>query len=76
MRKQLGLLLAVGALSMGCGDAGDRDTGAVDDDRTGADTTITAETVRDTTIVTADTAIDVDTVKKTDNIDDTRDRND
>ena len=61
-------ILAIVALSGAC-KATDRDTGAVDGDRTGTDTLIQSETVKDTTIVTADTSIDVDTVKKTDNID-------
>ena len=76
MRKQLAWMLAVAALSVGC-DAADRDTdtGAVDA-RDGADTMVTSETVKDTTIVTADTSIDVDTVKQTDNIDDANDQKD
>ena len=69
MRKQLTAVLAFVALSAGCREA-DRDTGAADNERSGADTLIESETIRDTTIVTADTTIDVDTVKKTDNIDD------
>ena len=72
MRKHLAVVWALVALSGACRDA-DRDTGALDDnDRAGADTLIESETVRDTTIVTADTSIDVDTVEKTDNIDDER----
>jgi hypothetical protein len=71
MQKRLTAVLAIVALSGGCGDA-DRDTRAADNDRAGADTMIESETIRDTTIVTADTTIDVDTVKKTDNIDDDR----
>ena len=71
MRKQLAVMLAVAALSMGC-EAKDRDTGAVDNEREGADTIIESETVRDTTVVEADTSIDVDTVEKTDNIDDAK----
>ncbi len=70
MRKELAAILAIVALSGACR-ATDRDTGAVDRDRTGTDTLIQSETVKDTTIVTADTSIDVDTVKKTDNIDTT-----
>ena len=70
MRKELAAILAIVALSGAC-TATDRDTGAVDGDRTGTDTLIQSETVKDTTIVTADTSIDVDTVKKTDNIDTT-----
>ena len=37
---------------------------------TGWTRSITSETVKDTTVITADTSIDVDTVKQTDNIDD------
>ena len=70
MRKELAAMLAIVALSGACREA-DRDTGAVDRDRTGTDTLIQSETVKDTTVVTADTSIDVDTVKKTDNIDTT-----
>jgi hypothetical protein len=70
MRKQLAVILAIVALS-GCREA-DRDAGAVDNERAGADTIIESETVRDTTIVTADTNIDVDTVKETDNLEEQR----
>jgi len=70
MRKQLAFMLTVAALSVGCKEADrDTDTGAVDA-RDGVDTMVTSETVKDTTVVTADTSIDVDTVKQTDNIDD------
>jgi hypothetical protein len=76
MRKQLAFLLTVAALSVGCKEADrDTDTGAVDA-RDGADTTVTSETVKDTTVVTADTSIDVDTVKQTDNIDDANEKKD
>jgi hypothetical protein len=68
MLKQLAVVLALVALSGGCREA-DRGTAAAGD-RDGADTMVTAETVKDTTIVTADTNIDVDTVKQTDNIED------
>ncbi len=51
----------------GCKEA-DHDTGAVDNDRSGVDTVVQSETVKDTTIVTADTSIDVDTIKQTDHI--------
>jgi hypothetical protein len=70
MRK-LTAILAVVALLGGCREA-DRDTGALDDDRSGADTIVESETVKDTTVVEADTSIDVDTVEKTDNIEDER----
>lgn len=62
MRTTLVSLAALAALA-GCEAKNDRGTGAV-----GRDTTITSERVQDTTIVTADTSIDVDTVSKTDNI--------
>ena len=71
MWKPLAVGLVIVAFSGACREA-DRDTGAVDNDRAGADTLIESETIRDTTIVTADTSIDVDTVKKTDNIEDDR----
>jgi hypothetical protein len=73
MRKQLAVLLAIVALSGACRET-DRDTGALDDERTGADTLVESETVKDTTVVTADTSIDVDTVKETDNIEDKEDK--
>ena len=69
MQRRLTAVLALVVLSAGC-KAADRETGAADNERAGADTIIESETIRDTTIVTADTSIDVDTVKKTDNIDD------
>jgi hypothetical protein len=69
MRKQLAAILAIVALSGACREA-DRDTGAADTDRSGVDTMVESETVKDTTVVTADTSIDVDTVEKTDNIED------
>jgi hypothetical protein len=71
MRSKLAAILAVVALVGGCREA-DRDTGAMDDDRVGADTMVQSETIKDTTIVTADTSIDVDTVKETDNIEDAK----
>ena len=43
MRKQLAVTLAMVALSGACKPA-DRDTGAVDNDRSGTDTAITSET--------------------------------
>lgn len=69
MRKQLAAILAIMALSGGCKQA-DRDTGELDDDRAGVDTLVESETVKDTTVITADTSIDVDTIQKTDNIED------
>ncbi len=76
--KKLAAALAVVAVLGGCDrkDA-DRDTGALDNERSGVDTSIRSSTIKDTTIVRADTSIDVDTVKNTDNIDDkTDDKND
>ena len=69
MHKQLAVGFVVAALVGGCREA-DRDTGAADNDRAAVDTIVESETVKDTTIITADTSIDVDTVKKTDNIED------
>lgn len=63
MRIMLASLVALAVLA-GCEAKNDRETGEV-----GRDTTITSERVQDTTIVTADTSIDVDTVSTTDNID-------
>lgn len=62
MRIMLASLAAMAVL-VGCEAKNDRETGEV-----GRDTTITSERVQDTTIVTADTSIDVDTVSTTDNI--------
>jgi hypothetical protein len=74
MRKQLAVILTAVALTGACKNADrDRDTGALDNDRSGADTMVQSETVKDTTVVTADTTIDVDTTKQTDNIDDKKD---
>jgi hypothetical protein len=71
MRREIAVFLTMVALTGACGEAGrDRDTGALDDDRAGADTLVESETVKDTTVITADTNIDVDTVKETDNIED------
>ena len=67
MRKQLAAGLAIMALLGGCKKA-DRDTGALKDDRAGVDTSVKSGTIKDTTVVKADTNIDVDTLKKTDHI--------
>ncbi len=67
MRMHLGAGLVLVALLGGCKE-GDRETGAVDGERAGVDTMVQSSTVKDTTIVTADTSIDVDTVKQTDHI--------
>ena len=67
MRMYLGAGLVLVALLGGCTE-GDRETGAADGERSGVDTMVQSSTVKDTTIVTADTSIDVDTVKQTDHI--------
>jgi hypothetical protein len=51
-----------------------RETGAADNERSGVDTAIQSTRVADTAIVKKDTTIDVDTLKKTDNVKD-RDSN-
>ena len=65
--KKLVAALAVVALLGACDRKADHDTGALDNDRSGMDTTIKSSSIKDTTVVRADTSIDVDTVKKTDN---------
>ena len=68
MRSSLAALLAM-ALVAGCDNRrDDNETGAAERDRSGVDTLIETERVKDTTVVTADTTIDVDTVEKTDHI--------
>ena len=59
--------LAILALLGGCKKA-DRETGALDQDRSGIHTVVKSGTVKDTTVVKADTNIDVDTVSKTDHV--------
>lgn len=72
MRSTLAALFAL-ALVAGCENRrGDAETGAADEDRSGVDTLIETERVRDTTVVTADTSIDVDTIEKTDHIEENR----
>jgi ABC-type uncharacterized transport system auxiliary subunit len=66
MTTKLAAALAMMALLGGC-QKRDTDTGALDKDRTGVDTVVQSNTVKDTTVVKADTNIDVDTLKKTDN---------
>jgi hypothetical protein len=73
MRK-LVAILAVVALAGACKPA-DRDTGAVDNERSGTDTVVNSETVKDTTVVQADTSIDVDTTMHTDHADEAKDSN-
>ena len=67
MTTKLAAALAVIALLGGC-QKRDTDTGALDKDRAGGDTTVQSNSVKDTTVVKSDTTIDVDTLKKTDNI--------
>jgi ABC-type uncharacterized transport system auxiliary subunit len=67
MTTKLAAALAVMALLGGC-QKRDTDTGALDRDRAGVDTVVQSIAVKDTTVVKADTNIDVDTLKKTDNI--------
>ena len=68
MRK-LAAALAVVAVLGGCKKADTNgDTGALDRERSGVDTAVQSSTVKDTTLIKADTNIDVDTLKKTDHI--------
>ncbi len=67
MSTKLAAALAVLALLGGCAKK-DTDTGAMNNDRTGVDTSVKSGTIKDTTVVKADTNIDVDTLKKTDHI--------
>jgi hypothetical protein len=76
MRIALATLFAL-ALVTGCENRRadtnvDNETGAAEGDRTGVDTLIETERVQDTTVVRADTSIDVDTLDKTDNIEEGR----
>jgi hypothetical protein len=70
MQKTLAALLLL-ALAAGCENRRadtDAETGAAEGDRTGVDTVIQTERVQDTTLIRADTTIDVDTLKQTDHI--------
>jgi hypothetical protein len=67
--SKIAAALALVALVGGC-QKRDADTGALDRDRAGVDTVVQSSSVKDTTVVRADTSIDVDTIKKTDHIDD------
>jgi hypothetical protein len=75
MLRKLAAGLAIVALAGACKPA-DRnpDTGAVDNERSGVDTVVNSETVKDTAVVRKDTTIDVDTLKKTDHVKDAKDR--
>jgi ABC-type uncharacterized transport system auxiliary subunit len=67
MRK-LAAALAITALIGGCTPRNNNgDTGAVND-HAGVDTSIRSGTVKDTTVVKADTNVDVDTTKQTDHV--------
>ena len=68
--KKLAAAIALVTLLGACERKAADDTGALDRERSGVDTAIRSSTIKDTTVVKADTSIDVDTVKKTDNIDD------
>jgi type IV pilus biogenesis protein CpaD/CtpE len=67
MHTKLAAALAVMALLGGCAKK-DSDTGALRDDRAGVDTVVKSGAVKDTTVIKADTNIDVDTLKKTEHI--------
>jgi ABC-type uncharacterized transport system auxiliary subunit len=67
MHTKLAAALAVMALLGGCAKK-NNDTGELRNDRAGVDTSIKAGTIKDTTVVKADTNINVDTLKKTDHI--------
>ena len=56
MKVLIGLALLIGLAA--CGPRADRESG------TAADTSLTTRQTQDTTIVTSDTTVDVDTVKK------------
>lgn len=72
MRRSLAALFAL-ALVAGCENRrDDNETGDADRDRAGVDTLIETERVQDTTVISADTTIDVDTVEKTDHIEEER----
>jgi hypothetical protein len=72
MMTKIAAALAMMALVGGC-QKRDTDTGALDRDRSGVDTVVQSSSVKDTTVVKADTTIDVDTLKKTDHIDKKKD---
>jgi hypothetical protein len=75
MYIRLAALLSI-ALVAGCENRrADTETAEADGERTGVDTVITTDRIQDTTVVRADTSIDVDTVKATDHIEDKDDDN-
>jgi hypothetical protein len=65
MRTKLVALTAAIVL-LGCNRPANRESGSLDTTRTGVDTSVQSTRVKDTTVVKADTSIDVDTTKKTD----------
>jgi ABC-type uncharacterized transport system auxiliary subunit len=67
MHTKLAAALAVMALLGGCAKK-NTDTGELRNDRAGVDTSVKSGTVKDTTVVKADTNVDVDTLKKTEHI--------
>ena len=71
MTTKIAAALVMVALVAGC-EKRDTDTGALDKDRGGVDTVVQSSSIKDTTVVRADTTIDVDTIKKTDHIDDNK----
>ena len=73
MLRKLAAGIAIVALAGACKPA-DRnpDTGAVDNERSGVDTMVNSETVKDTAVVQKDTSIDVDTLQKTDHVEDAK----
>jgi hypothetical protein len=75
MYIRLAALLSI-ALVAGCENRrADTETAEADGERTGVDTVITTDRIQDTTVVRADTSIDVDTIKATDHIEDKDDDN-
>lgn len=67
MHTKLAATVAVMALLGGCSRK-DTDTGAMNRDRSGVDTVVKSDAIKDTTVVKKDTTIDVDTLKKTEHI--------
>ena len=75
MYIRLAALLSI-ALVAGCENRrADTETAEAEGERSGVDTVITTDRIQDTTVIRADTSIDVDTVKATDHIEDKDDDN-
>ncbi len=70
MFARLAVLGSLAVLLTACDQNRDRETGAADKDRSGVDTVVESQRVADTALVEKDTTIDVDTLKKTDNLKD------